>query len=45
VLVSPHAAALSAHENQRIVELFVANLRRFLDGEPLANAVEPGIFY
>jgi phosphoglycerate dehydrogenase-like enzyme len=45
VLVSPHAAALSAHENQRIVELFVANLRRFLDGEPLANAIEPGIFY
>ncbi len=45
VLVSPHAAALSAHENRRIVELFVANLRRFLDGEPLENAVEPGIFY
>jgi phosphoglycerate dehydrogenase-like enzyme len=45
VLVSPHAAALSEHENERIVELFVANLRRFLDGEPLANAVEPGVWY
>ena len=45
VLVSPHAAALSARENRRIVELFVANLRRFLDGEPLENAVEPGVFY
>ena len=45
VLVSPHAAALSEHENQRIVELFVANLRRFLDGEPLANAVQPGVWY
>ena len=43
VLVSPHAAALSEHENQRIVELFLANLRRFLDGEPLANAVQPGV--
>ena len=45
VLVTPHAAALSARENERIVELFVANLRRYLDGEPLANAVEPGVWY
>jgi phosphoglycerate dehydrogenase-like enzyme len=45
VLVSPHGAALSEHENERIVELFVANLRRYLDGEPLANAVEPGVWY
>jgi glyoxylate/hydroxypyruvate reductase len=45
VLVSPHAAALSEHENERIVELFVANLRRFLAGEPLANRVEPGVWY
>ena len=44
-LVSPHAAALSEHENERIVEQFVANLRRFLDGEPLANAVQPGVWY
>jgi phosphoglycerate dehydrogenase-like enzyme len=45
VLVSPHAAALSEHENERIVELFVANLRRFLAGEPLPNRIEPGIWY
>jgi phosphoglycerate dehydrogenase-like enzyme len=45
VLVTPHAVALSARENERIVDLFVANLRRFLDGEPLANMVEPGVFY
>jgi phosphoglycerate dehydrogenase-like enzyme len=45
VLVTPHAVALSARENQRIVELFVANLRRYLDGEPLTKVVEPGVFY
>jgi glyoxylate/hydroxypyruvate reductase len=45
VLVTPHTAALSPHENERIVELFVANLRRYLDGEPLAKRVEPGVFY
>jgi phosphoglycerate dehydrogenase-like enzyme len=45
VLVSPHGAALSEHENERIVELFVANLRRYLDGEPLVKVVEPGVWY
>jgi phosphoglycerate dehydrogenase-like enzyme len=45
VLVSPHGAALSAHENQRIVALFCDNLRRFLTGEPLINTVEAGVFY
>jgi phosphoglycerate dehydrogenase-like enzyme len=45
VVVTPHAVALSARENQRIVELFVANLGRYLDGEPLAKVVEPGVYY
>ncbi|MFL6295460.1 MAG: D-2-hydroxyacid dehydrogenase, partial [Actinomycetes bacterium] len=45
VLVTPHAAALSARENERIVQLFVDNLRRYLDGRPLRNVVEPGDFY
>jgi phosphoglycerate dehydrogenase-like enzyme len=45
VLVTPHAAALSARENERIVELFVDNLGRYLDGRPLRNVVEPGVFY
>ena len=45
VLVTPHAAALSARENERIVELFVDNLRRYLDGQPLRKVVEPGVYY
>jgi glyoxylate/hydroxypyruvate reductase len=44
-LVTPHAAALSARENERIVELFTDNLRRYLDGRPLRNVVEPGVYY
>jgi len=31
-----------ARENERIMELFVANLRRYLNGEPLVNVVERG---
>ena len=45
VLVTPHAAALSARENERITELFVDNLRRYLDGLPLRNVVKPGVYY
>ena len=45
VLVTPHAVAVSARENERITELFCDNLRRYLDGRPLRNVVEPGVFY
>ena len=45
VLVTPHAVAVSPRENERIVELFVDNLGRYLDGRPLRNVVEPGVFY
>lgn len=45
VLVSPHTAALSSKENERIVELFVDNLQRFRDGRPLRNLVDTQRFY
>jgi phosphoglycerate dehydrogenase-like enzyme len=45
VLLTPHAGALSLRENERIVELFVDNLRRYLDGRPLRKVVEPGVYY
>jgi phosphoglycerate dehydrogenase-like enzyme len=45
VLLSPHTAALSTKENERIVELFCDNLRRFTNGEPLRNRVDTTLFY
>jgi len=39
VLISPHTAALSPHENERIVELFLENLRRYLRGDDLLGRV------
>lgn len=41
VLVSPHSASTVANENARLVDLFIDNLRRFLDGEPLINRYHP----
>jgi glyoxylate/hydroxypyruvate reductase A len=37
VLISPHSASTVHGENGRIVDIFLANLRRYLDGEPLLN--------
>jgi phosphoglycerate dehydrogenase-like enzyme len=45
VIFSPHTAALSVRENQRIVELFCDNLRRYAAGEPLRNVVNVSEFY
>lgn len=45
VIISPHTAALSWHENERIVELFAENLRRYLRGDELLSRVDTSLFY
>jgi len=40
VILSPHTAALTVDEDVRIVDLFAANVRRFVAGQPLLNLVE-----
>ena len=45
VLLSPHTAALSPQEDERVVARFVDNLRRYLAGEPLRNVVKPDVWY
>ena len=43
VVIAPHTAALSPHEDRRIAELFAENLRRLINGEPLINVVDTTI--
>ena len=45
VIFSPHTAALSVHENERIVEVFCENLERLASGRPLRNAIDTVEFY
>jgi phosphoglycerate dehydrogenase-like enzyme len=40
VLVTPHSMSTASDENERLVELFYANLRRYLDGGDLLNVVD-----
>lgn len=45
VVLSPHTAGLSVHENERITDLFCDNLRRLNQGRPLRNRVDLTEFY
>ncbi|PRB13894.1 D-2-hydroxyacid dehydrogenase [Microbacterium sp. MYb62] len=45
VLVSPHTAALSSKEEERIARRFAENAARLLDGEPLSAVVDTVEFY
>ena len=40
VILTPHMAGLSAHEEDRRVDVLAENLRRFVAGEPLLNVVD-----
>jgi len=45
VLISPHTAGLSVRENERIVDLFRENLRRYLAGDQLLHRIDPALLY
>ena len=40
VILTPHTAGISAHEEDRRLDVLAANLRRFVAGEPLHNVVD-----
>ena len=40
VIVSPHSASTVVQENDRLVDLFIENLHRYLDGRPLLNVFD-----
>jgi phosphoglycerate dehydrogenase-like enzyme len=45
VIVTPHNGATTARTQQRGVDVFVANLHRFVRGEPLGNVVDKSVGY
>ncbi|MFL5927205.1 MAG: D-2-hydroxyacid dehydrogenase [Gaiellaceae bacterium] len=45
VILSPHTAALSLRENERIVELFADNLGRYLRGDELRSRIRTSVYY
>lgn len=45
VLVSPHSGSTSDKENERLTDLFCANLQRFLNDEKLRNILDPARMY
>jgi phosphoglycerate dehydrogenase-like enzyme len=45
VLVSPHNMAMSVHEMDRVIDVFLRNATALLDGAPLENLVDKQLFY
>ena len=41
VLLSPHSASCAQWEDAKMTDLFIDNLRRYLDGLPLRNVIDP----
>jgi glyoxylate/hydroxypyruvate reductase len=45
VIICPHSASTVVQENDRLVDLFIENLHRYLDGRPLVNQFDHGRKY
>ena len=45
VVISPHSASNARDENKRLVQLFSANLKRYVHGEPLLNVLNTETLY
>lgn len=45
VIISPHISAFSERYDDRAIELFAANLERYLNGQPLYNVFDPARGY
>ncbi len=45
VIISPHSASTVMQENDRLVDLFIENLHRYLNGQPLINEFNHGRWY
>ena len=45
LILTPHTSWSSARVVDRSVELFCTNLRRFAEGQPLVNVVDPSAGY
>ena len=45
VIISPHSASTVVQENNLLVDLFIENLHRYLDGRPLVNLFDHSRLY
>lgn len=45
VILSPHSASTVTQEDERIIEIFCDNLRRYLSGQPLRNVLDKKKLY
>jgi phosphoglycerate dehydrogenase-like enzyme len=45
VIISPHSASTADNENEKLTEIFVDNLHRYIDGKTLRNQLDKKLLY
>ncbi|MCW4049910.1 MAG: D-2-hydroxyacid dehydrogenase [Candidatus Bathyarchaeota archaeon] len=45
VIISPHSASTADSENEKLTEIFVDNLHRYLNGKPFRNLLDKKLLY
>ena len=45
VIITPHYSGLTPYYNERALEIFLDNLKRYQAGEPLFNVVDKTLGY
>lgn len=45
VIITPHVGGMAPNYNDRLMDLFAVNLRKYLDGQPLMNRVDRDLGY
>jgi len=45
VIISPHSASTADTENEKLTEIFVDNIHRYLEGKPMRNLLDKNALY
>ena len=45
VIISPHSASTVEEENDKLTDIFMDNLQRYIEGRPFRNLQEKNVLY
>ncbi len=45
VIISPHSASTVEEENEKLTDIFVDNLQRYIEGRPFRNLLDKKVLY
>ena len=45
VIIGPHSASTVEEENEKLTDIFVDNLQRYIEGRPFRNLLDKKVLY